>query len=190
MIDLNNVTVQDFKDLFVRDFLYLPVWLSTTTYNTGQEVYYEPTALFYRCLNNGVTSLPTDAGDWVLFNDEINNYVLDADITRAFQEAKVTFNQGLFPSEDEIRLAYLYLVAHYLVNDLKTALQGIESAGSQIVQSRSVGSVSESYAIPDAWTASPIYNFYTQSQYGLKYLNLLLPQLVGNVQIATGATNA
>lgn len=58
MTCLTEKTVQGFKDLFFRDFPYLPVWDNTETYNTGNEVYYETTKLFYRALNDGVTSTP------------------------------------------------------------------------------------------------------------------------------------
>ena len=187
-MDLSTITVQDFKDLFPRDFAYLPTWVSGT-YNTDDEVYYAVNGLFYRCINDGVTTVPTNVTDWVQYSDKTLNYVLDSDIEKAFSEAQITFNQSLFTSDANIQIGYLYLTAHYLVNDLKAASQGVSSQGSGVISSKSVGSVSTSYAIPEAWTKDPVLNFYTTSAYGLKYLNMVLPAMVGNVNIVAGATN-
>lgn len=190
-MDLNSITVSDFKSQFVRDFPYLPVWSATKTYNQGAIVYYEANELFYKALSNGVSSVPPDTpSEWELYSDDIYNYVLDADITKAFAEAKILFNTGLFETDSQIQLAYLYLTAHYLVNDIQTANQGLQSSASFPVNSRSVGSVSESYSIPDRYLKDPAMSFYTRSGYGLKYLSLVLPKLVGNVISVQGKTQA
>lgn len=189
MVDLTTITVDDFKTQFARDFPYLPVWVAGS-YNQGEEVYYEVTRLFYRARSNGVTSTPDTNADWEQIDDNVINYVQDSDITRAFGEAQISFNQALFGLDAEIRLAYLYMTAHYLVNDLKTARAGAQSTGDHTVASRSVGNVSESYAIPEAFTKNPIFTFYTKSGYGLKYLNLIFPKIKGNVVSVQGGTNA
>lgn len=155
-MDLNTITVQDFKEYFYRDFAYLPVWNITTTYNQGQRVYYETDSLFYDCLKNGVTSIPTTATDWsIVTKDDVNNYILDQDIEKSFKEAQFQLNQSLFCSDEEITIAYLYLTAFYLVRDINTSMAGLESTGQYPVASRSVGSVSESYDIPQAYKESP-----------------------------------
>jgi hypothetical protein len=69
-------------------------------------------------------------------------------------------------------------------------MQGIQSRGEQLVTSRSVGSVSESYDIPERFKNDPILNYYTKTGYGLKYLNMILPYLTGNISVAAGATQA
>jgi hypothetical protein len=132
--------------------------------------------------------LPTVTANWDIVSDNVDNYVLDADIEKAFNEAKITFNQSLFSSEENVKIGFLYLTAHYLVNDLRAALKGLSGTAAFPLQSRSVGSVSESYGIPEMYLKNPVYSFYTQSAYGLKYLNLILPQLVGNVVSVMGAT--
>lgn len=148
-MDLNSITVADFKAQFPRDFPYAP---------------------------------PSIVGN--------NDYVYDADISRAFLEAQVVFNQGLFGSDAQIRMGYLYVTAHYLCLDLRAALAGIQgSGGSFPVSSRSVGSVSESYAIPERYTDDPLLALYTQTNYGMKYLSLVLPNLVGNMVAVFGGTN-
>lgn len=194
-MDLSSVTVADFKAYFFRDFPYLPIWDASTLYNIGARVYYEPTQLFYDCAVNGTTGTtpvqsftPPAVNPWTLVDNNINNYILDADIEKAFAEAAILLNQSLFTSDDNIRLGYLYLTAHYLVNDIRAGQGGIRASGSFPVASRSVGNVSESYSIPHAYMDNPVYSFYTQSAYGLKYLSLVLPGIVGNVVAVGGAT--
>jgi len=187
-MDLNTITVQDFKDNFFRDFAYLNTWVADTTYYSCDIVYYDVTKRFYKCVAASTTALPTVITAWQIFADDIYNYILDADINKAFKEAQIIFNQGLFGSDEQLTLGYLYLTAHYLVLDLKTAQQGITGAGSFAVSSRSVGNVSESYAIPEAFTADPVLSYFTKTQYGQKYMSMILPNLVGNVQAITGAT--
>lgn len=117
------------------------------------------------------------------------DYVYDSDITRAFAEAQIVFNQGLFGSDAQIKLAYLYVTAHYLVLDLRAAQAGISGAGGLFpVSSRSVGNVSESYAVPDAYTNDPNLAIYAQTNYGMKYLSMVLPKLVGNMVGVFGGT--
>lgn len=116
-------------------------------------------------------------------NADVNKYILDSDIERAFAEAQMTFNQALIPggSNAAIQLAYLYLTAHYLCIDIKNAQQGINSTGNLLVNSRAVGSVSESYQIPQRYLTNPQIGYLATTGYGNKYLSFILPALVGNV---------
>lgn len=181
-------TVDGFKSQFSRDFTYLPVWDNTKTYKTGDEVYYNVTGLFYKSLNDGVTSTPDTTADWEQFSDDIDNYVQDSDITKAFTESKFNFNPSLVNSSDcdDVLFVFYYLSAHYLVHDLRASKSGVSSSGSFSIESKSAGSVSVSYAIPDAYKQDPIKNFYTKTDYGLKYLNLVETGLVGNVVAVKG----
>lgn len=188
-MDLSLITVADFKELFRRDFAYLPEYSGSELYNAGNRVYYTPTKLFYDCKANGTTGiLPTVTASWDAASDSADDYILDADIERAFAEAKIGLNQALFTSDENIKIGFLYLTAHYLVYDLRAALSGVSGRGAFAVQSRSVGNVSESYGIPQAYLDNPTYQFYTNSPYGLKYLSLVLPLLVGNLISVAGAT--
>ncbi|TDE17710.1 DUF4054 domain-containing protein [Dyadobacter psychrotolerans] len=187
-MDLSTITVDDFKSLFSRDFPFLPTLVNTKTYKLGAVVYYTPTETFYTSLANSNTALPTDVTKWSVNADEdINDYVSDTDITRAMAEARIIFNQDLFGDDDTIKMMYLYLTAHFLVNDIRTAGNSFGGA-SYSVASRSVGNVSESYAIPKAYADNPTYSFLTQSGYGTKYLTLLIPRLIGGVSWVAGAT--
>lgn len=130
---------------------------------------------------------PTLAANAVCSN--LDAYVFDFDITKAFSEADLLLNQALFSSDANITLGYLYLTAHYLANDMRTAQAGIESTASFPVSSRSVGSVAEAYQIPDSYKDNPSLAFYTTTGYGMKYLSMVLPATVGNIGAICGGTN-
>lgn len=182
-----NFTIADFKSLFSRDFKYLPIWVNTNTYNQGDVVYYNVNKLFYRAKNNGVNSVPTTNNDWLLIVDNVNNYIQDADIDKAFDEACFVFNASLYPT-DKIKLPWLYLTAHFLVLDLRAG--GLKSESFALTSSKSVGSVSESYSIPDWILNNPQLAYLSKTSYGSKYLNMTIPYLVGNVGAVYGGTNA
>jgi hypothetical protein len=130
----------------------------------------------------------TIVGETVAREDCSCEYITDADLTKAFTEAKINFNQGLFGTDDQLKTTFLYLAAHYLVNDLQTATAGVGSAGFFPVTSRSVGSVSESYGLPNWMMNDPVFGAYATTRYGQKYLSLIKPLLVGNVAVYEGAT--
>lgn len=195
-MDLNTITVADFKVQFRRDFPYLPVFSVDELYNAGDRVYYPTTKLFYDCKVNGTTNiLPTVLANWTALPangdgaDSIDNYIQDDDITRAFEEAQANFNQDLWGSDANIKLAYLYITAHYLVMDLRAAQGGVAANPQFILASRSVGNVRESYGIPKSYMDSPVFAYLATSPYGLKYLSLIVPRLVGNIQGVPGGTN-
>jgi hypothetical protein len=120
--------------------------------------------------------------------------VTPADITRALAEAGMSFNEGLWGNVTEKSTAFLYLAAHYLVLNVQAAggllpqgaAKGIKSGGGGVVQSKSVGSVSVSYALPQSIIESPILGQYMRTDFGQKYLALIYPRLVGNIGIVSG----
>jgi hypothetical protein len=174
-----NVTIADFKYFFQRDFQYLPVWSNLITYNTNDIVYYEVTQYFYKALNDNITSIPTTLVDWLLLTSQQykkNNYISDFDIQKAFGEASQNFNEDLFTNINNAERAYLYLTAHYLVGDYNAG--GIQSTSGGVVNSRTVGNVSESYDIPD-WFKAGVFSTYATTYYGRKYAALVKPLLAG-----------
>lgn len=191
-MDLTTITVAQFKAQFFRDFPYLPVYSATQLYNIGDRVYYTPTLLFYDALADGVINItpPSDAAKWqrVAVQPSIDDYVQDIDIQHAFAEAQMNFNQGLFGTDAEITLGYLYLTAHYLCNDIRASRAGIMANPAFPMTSRSAGSMSESYSVPDAYKDNPVLAFYISSAYGMKYLAMVLPKMVGNVGVVAGMT--
>ncbi len=188
-MDLNTITVADFKAQFSRDFPYLPVWSVSVVYNAEAIVYYT-NGLFYKAKSNGIPAgtVPTNVIYWDLYPDDVDNYVLDSDITKAFAEAQMVFNQSLFGTDAQITLAYLYLTAFYLVNDLRTSAAGIGSQGQFPVNSKTMGSVSEAYTVPQKYLDNPLLALYTNNGYGMKYLSFALPRLVGNIGAVCGWT--
>lgn len=123
------------------------------------------------------------------FSDDVSQGITDNDILKAFAEASMNFNSQLWETEDDKKLGFLYLAAHYLVIDLQNSSQGINGRYEGIMSSKSVGSVSVGYTIPDWVMASPIYSLLSQSRYGMKYLSLIIPLLIGNVGVVKGATH-
>ena len=109
------------------------------------------------------------------------------DIMNAIAEANVNFNCGLFPDKTTAKLVFMYLVAHYLTVDFMNA-QGTNFAG--IMTSRSVGSVSESYTIPQWILNNSGLAPYSSTGYGVKYCSLIRPYLVGNFFVVKGSINA
>jgi hypothetical protein len=117
-----------------------------------------------------------------------DGFVTDNDLNKAHIEADINFNEGLFSEDNQIRTTFLYLMAHYLVNDLQTAESGVNSAGYFAVNSRSVGPISESYAIPQWMQNDPVLGSFMTTRYGQKYLSLIKPLLIGNVQVYEGGS--
>lgn len=182
LIDL--ITVEDFKKQFPRfSPMYLPVFIQGNTYFKDDVVYFNN--LFYICIVESTTDDPTNAENWKLINQSVLNYTQDNDIEEAFQEAYVNFNEGLFPDIETAKRVFLFLTAHYLTVDFNNAL-GVNNLG--IPTSKSVGSVSEGYTIPQWLTNSPGLSMYSTTGYGVKYASLIRPYLVGNIFIARGAT--
>lgn len=181
---IDDLTVDDFKKLFARNFPYLPVWQDGKVYFTGDEVYVEPN--FYESLVDGNTQPTTDAEAWKVVQDDVNNYVSDADIEKAWGEALASFNYGLGGTDDEIKLIFLYLVAFYLSYDLQLASGGAYGQITFPATDVTVGSVHEAYYVPKVYLENPILAFYARNGFGLKYLNLVYPKLIGNAGIAKG----
>lgn len=188
---LDTITVEEFKELFYRDFPYIPVWNVATTYNTGDEVVYSVNNLYYRCLQDGVVGgdPSVDTSNWQKDPDIVDKYIIDRDIQKAFTEAKVSFNEALVEGDcDVVKHVFYYLTAHYLVKDIQMSKQGVASSGSYPVTNRTVGSVSESYQVPEMFTKNPIFSYYTTTDYGHKYLQLIYPYTIGNTAAIAGGT--
>lgn len=181
-----TVSVDDFKNLFTRDFPYLPLYQEGKAYFKDDVVYVEPN--FYKSLTDGNITPPTNTENWELTNDSTDNYISDADILRAFAEAKVNFNAGLFNEDKTVIMIFCYLAAHYLVIDLNNASNPLAVGFMGFTKSKSVGSVSESYAVPQYMLNNKMLSGYAQTGYGRKYLSLVQPYLIGNIFLSIGRT--
>jgi len=143
---IDEITVEEFKTYFSREFPYAPLSDLTNT-----------------------------------------DYIIDADIEKAFGQAKVNFPIRLFDEENG-KIAFLYLVAHYLCKDMAMAQAGINSVGQYLMASKSVGDVSASYGIPTKFLNDPTLNYYSTTDFGLKYLSLVYPRTIGAVGFVYGGT--
>ena len=179
-----NVTIQQFKEYFFRDFSYLPLWIEGKAYFTGDVVYYENN--FYKSLVDANTAIPTDADNWELTQDSTLNYITDMDIERAMSQAIINANYRFGSNDTERINIYFHLIAFYLVMDWRNASAGVNSAYAGMVDSKSVGDVSESYYFPQWLTALPVYSLYSQNGYGLKYLSLILPYMSITILFSKG----
>lgn len=183
MVNINNVSAEGFKALFV-EFPYLPFYVTDKAYFEGDIVYVEPN--FYKALNTTTDAPPSE--NWEFYNDNVMNYVSDADIERAFAEAQINFNPNFFSENEAAEMVFYYLAAHYLVIDKNNALTPFGLGFVGYTQSKSVGSVSESYGIPQYMLNNPLLSGYAQTGYGRKYLSLIQPYLVGNIIFCPGRT--
>lgn len=122
------------------------------------------------------------------YGTDMNTQVLDQDITSAFTSTNVNINPSLFSDQGTYTLGYLLLSAHYLVMNLRQSSQGMNGQYNFLQASKGVGSVSESFSIPERVLANPYWGMLTKTNYGAMYLQLLLPQLAGQIYNAYGTT--
>ena len=122
------------------------------------------------------------------YNADPKEGVTDSDIAKAFSQTNFSINQNLFDDQGNYTTAYMLLAAHYLVIDIRMAMRGLNSTYTWATTNKSVGSVSESYAIPSQFMDSPFLMMLSQTDYGAKYLSLILPLMSGNVLLVPGAT--
>lgn len=107
--------------------------------------------------------------------------VRDKDINTAFGQAGLNFNPGLFAAQAGYAEAFLLLTAHFLCTNLLASSQGLGGAGEWLVNQKAVGNVSASFDIPDRIKRSPFLSAISKTSYGMTYLNVITPLLVGNV---------
>lgn len=116
------------------------------------------------------------------------DFVMDQDIAKAIEEADYDLNEGVFPDQQTFTLAFLYLIAHFLVTDLRNSSQGLSGRTQFIESSKSVGSVSQAFTIPSWATDSPYWTMLATTSYGGKYMQLVQPFFVGNIMWVCGST--
>jgi hypothetical protein len=119
--------------------------------------------------------------------EDDKNYIRDKDILKAFAEAAVNFNPALF-DDNEIKLAFLYISAHYLCVDTKNSTLGLASSAEGFMASKNVGSVGVGYQFPQWLLETPLYSILGSTGYGLKFLGMIVNRARGNFGIAKGGT--
>lgn len=107
--------------------------------------------------------------------------VRDVDITRAVTQVAANFNESLWATQETYSEAYLLVTAHYLCTNLLASSQGLGGSAQWLTNSKAVGNVQESFAIPERIVRSPFLAGYSKTIYGMTYLSMILPLLTGNV---------
>lgn len=114
------------------------------------------------------------------------DFVCDTDINKAIDQAAANFNMCLFSTDSQKTIAFMFLAAFYMVYDFQTSAQGLASLSNFPVSSKSVGGVSVGYTIPERFSKDPIVSMYSMNGYGMKYLSLVLPRIVGQADVVDG----
>lgn len=114
--------------------------------------------------------------------------VRDADINRAITDAAFLINEAVFSSQGNFTTGYLYLAAHNLVMNLRASSQGVAGSFAWLENSKAVGGVSLGYTIPQQILDHPVLSILSKTNYGAKYLSLILPSLTGQVYSVAGYT--
>lgn len=124
------------------------------------------------------------------YGDDIDENVLDQDITNAFVYVNASGqpNPALFSDQASYSLGYLLLAAHALVENIRASSQGLNGQYNFLQASKGAGPINESFSIPQQILDHPILSMLTKTNYGSRYLQLVLPQLSGQVIIAHGTT--
>lgn len=187
---IEDITIEDFKEFFQREFDYLKIWSIVKTYTKNEIVYYD-NGLFYKSLKIGNLAKQPDIEKeyWEEIEANYTDFVNDFDLEKAFVEAKASFNINLFDvskEQDIIKHCFLLLVAHFLVKDL--AMSNGDGMATYLMSSKSVGSVSASYGIPKKILENNTFNYLGSTEFGLKYLYYISNRIKGNMFIVRGAT--
>lgn len=119
---------------------------------------------------------------------DANVAILDADITKAYSFTEINVNEALFGDQASFNVGYLLLSAHYLVMNLRASSQGLNGQFNFLQQSKGVGAVNEAFAIPQRILDNPDWAILTKTNYGAQFIQLILPQLAGQIYAVCGST--
>jgi hypothetical protein len=122
------------------------------------------------------------------YSTDPNLGVMDSDISNAFTFVNMNMNQDLWPDQPSYNLGYLLLTAHYLVLNLRASSQGLNGQFNWAQNNTAVGSVSEGFQIPERIQNNPELMMLTKTNYGAQFLQLVLPQLGGQMFSVCGST--
>ena len=114
--------------------------------------------------------------------------VIEQDIFNAFNLTDIAINPALWGNQTAYQIAYCYLAAHFLVLNLRASSQGLNGQYNFLQNTKAVGAVSEGFQIPQRIIDNPELMMLTKTQYGARYLELVLPQLCGQVFSVHGRT--
>lgn len=110
--------------------------------------------------------------------------VTDYDIANAFTAAgQFNTSQNLFSSQSGYSYATNLLAAHYLCLTVAAGSTGLFGKAEWLTRTKTVGNVSETYEIPPRILNSPYLSKLSKTTYGAQFLELMSPQLIGNMQV-------
>lgn len=122
------------------------------------------------------------------YGTDPNIAILDQDITSAFTYVNVNINQALFGDQGSYTLGYNLLAAHYLVMNIRASSQGINGQFNFLQQNKSAGAIAEAFGIPQRILDNPDWSILCKTNYGAQFLQLVIPQMGGQIWIAYGST--
>ena len=122
------------------------------------------------------------------FGTDPNNCVVAQDIANAFVQTNLMINPCMWPDQGSYNLGYCLLAAHFMVIALRSSSQGLNGQWGWAQNNKSVGQVSEGIEIPERIKNNPDFMQYYKTNYGAMYMNLLWPQLSGQVFTVMGHT--
>lgn len=112
-------------------------------------------------------------------DDTDTTRVMDGDIEGALFDASYNVSQALFDTEPSFQRAFNYLAAHNLVEKLLASGEGLASQYNWLTASKSIGSLQESFQIPERVSKDPMLSSYSKTRYGAMYLQIISPLLIG-----------
>lgn len=122
------------------------------------------------------------------YSTDLTVGVLDLDITNAFNMVDITINQAMWDNQTAYTIAYCLLAAHFLVLNIRASSQGLNGQYNWMQNSKAVGPVSESFTIPQRVIDNPDFAQYFKTNYGAQYMQLIWPQLSGQIFSVCGST--
>lgn len=139
-------------------------------------------------LSDPVTVNATVNTEYKAESDNPEDGVTINDINKAIDMVCCRVNRSLFCSDSDYKIGFMFLTAHFLVTNLRNSSAGLSGKFAFIEQSKSVGSVSVANMIPQGMQDDMMYQFYAQTTYGMRYLEMILPASRGAIFAVAGAT--
>lgn len=122
------------------------------------------------------------------YGTDPNISVLNQDIVNAQVFCQYSINPALWSDQTSYSMAFNLLTAHYMCLNLRASSQGLNGQYNWAQNNKSVQGVSEGFQIPERISNNPELMMLTKTNYGALYLQLLLPQLAGQMFVVYGRT--
>ncbi len=168
---LDNLTINDFKKIYYRNFTFSIIqdWQADIEYNINNEVlYFNNISYFiYKSKTTNINKQPDiNINDWEKLATNIDKIVFDKNIQEAFDYSKTILSQAL--NTDELKQkGFFLLIAHNLQKNIINA----KNMETNQINSKSIGGASISYNINQNYLSLTI-NDLSQTSFGKEYLSL------------------